>query len=183
MILKTYDVTKIDHLVRPDEFSELTPESNALDIFTDFKKTAPLYIEQALDVLSAEDLMKKTHVKLQLVLHNGDFVGTLAYEDLIGEKIMAHYNHFNRREIPVSDVMIPRSNLRAINFNDVKKAKIKDIIETLRNEGRQHCLVIDEELHHIRGVFSASDIARRLHIPIQIDKVSTFVDIYKAMNE
>ena len=182
MILKTYEINKVDYLITPDENFELTLNSSALDIFTDFKKTAPLVIDQSIDIVTAEDLMKKTHVKLKLVLNDGDFVGTLAYEDLINESTIAQATHMRRADIHVGEVMMPRSHLKAIEFNDVKQAKIRDIVETLKNEGRQHFLVIENAVHHIRGIFSASDIARRLHIPIRIDKTSTFIDIYKALN-
>ena len=182
MILRTCEIDQIVQLITPDENFEITIDSPALDIFTDFKKTAPLVIEQSIDVVTAEDLMKKTHVKLKLVLDHGDFVGTIAYEDLVGEKVMSRVNHIHRADILVSEIMTPRHCLKAIDFNDIQKARVRDIIETLKNEGRQHFLVIDTEGHYIRGIFSASDIARRLHVPINIDRVSTFVDIYKALN-
>lgn len=181
MILKTYDVNNIDHLITPLESFEITLDSPALDIFTDFQKTDPLVIEDSLDVVTAEDLMKKTHVRLKLVLNGEEFVGTLAYGDLIGEKMMALSHHTPRNQILVSDVMTPRSQLKAIAFNDLKRAKIRDVLETLKNEGKQHFLVVEEE-RYIRGILSASDIARRLHVPIDITRVSTFIDIYKALN-
>ncbi|MBA2655766.1 MAG: CBS domain-containing protein [Tatlockia sp.] len=182
MILKTYDLTGIKQLVCPEDNANLTLESPALDIFTDFKQTEPLVVEHTLDIVTAEDLMKKTHVKLKLVLDQGNFVGMLAYEDLIGEKALAHANHLRRSEILVSQIMTPRSSLEAIDYIDVKRAKIKDIVETLKNEGRQHFLVIDGKERYIRGIFSAADIARRLHVPININRVSTFMDIYRALD-
>lgn len=181
MILKTFEIKGIHKLISPDENYELSLESPALDILTDFKKIEPLVIDQSSNLLEAEDLMKKTHVKLKLVLDKGAFVGAISFGDLIGEKAMALANHTPRSEILVSEVMTPRSCLKAIEYKDLRYAKIKDILETLRNEGRQHFLVIDGEEHYIRGIFSASDIARRLHVPIRIDRVSSFVDIYKAL--
>lgn len=181
MILKTWEIASINHLITPDEDYEITLDSPALTIFTDFKLTEPLVIEQSVDLLTAEDLMKKTHVRLKLVMDHGNFVGTLAYADLIGEKAMSRSHHIPRSEIFVSEVMTPRSCLKAIEFADLSHAKIKDLVETLKNEGKQHFLVIDGEDHCIRGIFSATDIARRLHVPINIDRVSTFVDIYKAL--
>lgn len=182
MILKTCDMLKVSHVISPDENYEITLDSPALDIFTDFKKTSPLVIDQSLDVVTAEDLMKKTHVRLKLVLNQGEFVGTLAYEDLISEKVIFRANHIHRADILVSEVMTSKSCLKAIKFSDVERAKIRDIVETLKNQGKQHFLVTDGEEHYIRGIFSASDIARRLHVPINIDRISTFVDIYKALN-
>ena len=183
MILKTREVSSCDHLITPDENFEITLDSPALDIFTDFNKITPLYIEQSMNLVAAQDLMRKTHVKLQLVLENGEFMGALSYEDLISEKAMAYTNHRPRAEIMVSEIMTPKKCLKAIEYEDVKQAKISDIIETLKNEKRRHFLVIDSIKHHIRGMFSASDIARRLHILINIDRVSTFIDIYNALKK
>lgn len=183
MILKTCEVSNCDHLISPDENSGMTLDSPALAIFTDFNKTAPLCIDQSLDLISAQDLMIKTHVKLKLVMNGSEFIGALSFEDLISEKAMALTNHRPRSEIMVNEIMTPKSCLKAIEYNDVKNATIRDVVETLKNEGRRHFLVIDSTAHHIRGIFSASDIARRLHILINIDRVSTFVDIYKALRK
>ncbi len=181
MNLKTCEIANVDHLITPDENYEVNLDSPALDIFTDFKKTAPLVIDQSLDVMTAEDLMKKTHVRLKLVLDGDKFVGTLSYEDLVSEKMMAKTRHVPRADILVAEIMTPKSQLRAIAFDDVKRAKIRDIVEALKNEGKKHFLVVDGAEHYIRGIFSVSDIARRLHVLINIDRVATFVDIYKAL--
>ncbi|KTD23880.1 CBS domain [Legionella lansingensis] len=182
MILTTYEVDEIDYIATPEACREITLDSQALDIFTDFQKTEPLVIDESLDVVTAEDLMKKTHVRLKLVMSDGHFVGTLAYADLVGEKMMALSHHTPRSQILVSDIMTPKDRLKAIRFDDLKRAKVKDVVEALRNEGSQHFLVVDEQGKRIRGIISASDIARRLHVPLDITKVSTFMDIYKVLD-
>jgi DeoR family transcriptional regulator, catabolite repression regulator len=55
------------------------------------------------------------------------------------------------------------------------------VLNTLQHNGEQHCLVIDTDSHHIRGVISASDIASRLHIPVHIEKAPTFLNIFDRM--
>lgn len=180
MILKTYDIKKIDHLITPQDTAAITLNSPALDIFTDFQKTEPLVIESSIDVVAAEELMKKTHVKLKLVIDGQAFLGTLDYADLVGEKMMKLSHHTPRSQILVSEVMTPRGQLKGIAFDDLKRARIHDVVETLKNEGKQHFLVINEM--DIRGILSASDIARRLHVPIDISRASSFIDIYKALN-
>lgn len=47
----------------------------------------------------------------------------------------------------------------------------------------QHCLVTDPENKQIRGVISARDISRRLHIPVDIESPQTFVNIFEAVND
>ena len=43
-------------------------------------------------------------------------------------------------------------------------------------------LVVDSEYKQVRRLISAADIARRLHIPLQIELPTTFVDIFVAVN-
>jgi len=62
----------------------------------------------------------------------------------------------------------------------VKKASISDVIDILQDNGEQHCLMIDREKHHIRGVFSASDISRKLHLPIDIQEKSSFYRVFAS---
>ncbi|KTD17379.1 CBS domain-containing protein [Legionella jordanis] len=182
MILKTYELKEVYYCASPDENFEITLDSPALQIFTDFKKHEPLGIEESTNVVEAEDMMKKTHVKLNLVFNENEFVGTLAYSDLIGEKMMSLSHHTPRNQITVGDVMTRKNQLKAIRFSDLKRARVRDVVETLKNEGKQHFLVLDDTSGSIRGVISSSDIARRLHVPLDINKVSTFMDIYKALN-
>jgi hypothetical protein len=55
-------------------------------------------------------------------------------------------------------------------------------VKALKQKGAQHCLVVDSEQNQIRGLISASGIASRLHIPLQIELPTTFVDIFVAVN-
>ncbi len=91
------------------------------------------------------------------------------YQQLI-EQGMAH------QDITVKDVMVTRDELHAVLFEDIGDATVGCIVDTLKREHRQHFLVMDEQ-PKIRGIFSASDLARRLHIPIDISQAPTFADI------
>ena len=71
---------------------------------------------------------------------------------------------------------------------DVLHARVGDIIETLKHSGRQHALVLDEVpvtgKSMIRGIFSASQIARQLGIiSEQHDLAQTFAQIDQAIRE
>jgi len=41
--------------------------------------------------------------------------------------------------------------------------------------------VVDRSGRQIRGLISASDVARRLHIPILIERIPSFVDIFSSV--
>jgi hypothetical protein len=42
---------------------------------------------------------------------------------------------------------------------------------------------VDEQTHQIRGIVAASDIARRLHVPVKIEHPTSFIDIFDVMNK
>ncbi len=108
-----FSVSNIAHLVQLEEFHELTIESPALEIFTDFKKHIPLTIEGSVPAVDVENLMRKAHVKMKLVVDtSNEFIGTISLEDLDEQhfmmKIAAGYA---RQDIQVSDLMTPKERI------------------------------------------------------------------------
>lgn len=184
-VLSIHNVDKVDHLVFPEEFVNISSESSALEVFTDFKYHNPLVIERDVLLPEAQRLMRKAHVRLKLVVDAaGEFVGTLSLDNLSEERIMRRVaSGIRRDELTVSDMMISRANIMALDYKEVANASIGDIIDVLQNQGEQHCLVVDEDQHHIRGVISAADIARRLHVDIPIVNVapSSFYEVFSAL--
>lgn len=172
-----------DHLVHPEEFNEVTLESPALSIFTDFKQHQPSVIEGDTPAIQAEFLMRKAHVRLKLVVDKSDaLIGTISFNELDEQNFIAHLaKGVGREDIPVRDLMLPRAQVKALSYPELKKASVNDVIEMLKQNHQQHCLVIDPDQHHIRGIISASDIARRLHMPLVIEATPTFVDIFQAV--
>ncbi|MEW6989626.1 CBS domain-containing protein [Colwelliaceae bacterium 6441] len=79
----------------------------------------------------------------------------------------------------VKDLMIPKYQLQAFEFDDLLTTTVEDIVFTLENNKLRHCLVLDSKNHHIRGVISSSDIARKLHINVKIDNEFSFNAIYE----
>lgn len=172
------------HLVHPEEFNEITLDSPALAIFTDFKKHMPLEIEADTTALQAQYLMRKSHVHLKLVVDDSDeLIGIISLSDLDEQKLVMLQNKgIDRELILVRDLMLPRTEIKVLDFKQLLNASIADVVEALKLKGAQHCLVVESEYNQIRGLISASDIARRLHIPLQIELPTTFVDIFVAVN-
>lgn len=88
-----------------------------------------------------------------------------------------------RKNLLVSDFMIPKSKLKVIDFTDLKFAKIGDVISTLKSAGQQHCLVVERSLHKIRGVFSANDIAKRLKLSIDVTTPTSFSSVFEVISK
>jgi len=178
-----FSVSNIAHLVQPEEFHELSAASSALEIFTDFKKHIPLTIEGSVAADDVEVLMRKAHVKMKLVVDaNNEFIGTISLDDLDERHFMTRIAAGDaRHDILVSDLMTPKERIMALCLDDLEHASIGDVIKSLQKQGQQHCLVVDRSGRQIRGLISASDVARRLHIPIRIERVPTFVDIFSSV--
>lgn len=185
--MKNLHLVELDttaHLVQPEEFYEISLDSSAHNIFTDFKKHKPLVIEADTPASDALYIMKKSHVRMQLVVDNNDeMIGTISQNELDEQQFLIQLNKgFDRDLILVRDLMLPRSEIKALDYTLLDNLTISDLIESLQKHGMQHCLVIDSESNQIRGVISATDIARRLHIPLEIQTPKTFADIFVAVN-
>ena len=86
-----------------------------------------------------------------------------------------------REDLLVRDVMTPQEQLDLLNFADVRGAKVGHIVATLQNSGRHHAVVVEVDYkgrQKVRGVFSATQIARQLGVTIQTSQVArTFSEI------
>lgn len=90
--------------------------------------------------------------------------------------------------ITVSEItpfMAPMDQLKAVPIKEVRPARAGDSIITLRARGRAHALVPGSDAQGrqaLAGIFAASQIARRLGVPIQTQEVAcTFAEIEAAL--
>ena len=110
-------------------------------------------------------------------------VGLITATDILGEKPMqvVTARGMRREELVVRDIMTPQQSLQAIGLSDVQRAKVGHIVATLKQSGRQHALVVEEDearSQSVRGLFSATQIARQLGVAIPTSEVArTFAEI------
>lgn len=182
--LHLFDLDLIDHIISPEHFEKTTLTSSAKAIFTDFKANKALVIEGDTPAVDALSLMVKAHVQMKIVVSpNNDFLGIISTTELTERHIIAEVaKGIERHEILVSDLMISRENLHAFDYNELENARVNDIVNALENYGLRHCLVLDREHHHIRGVISSSDIARKLHLAIDIHSKTSFSEIFNVIH-
>jgi CBS-domain-containing membrane protein len=114
-------------------------------------------------------------------------LGIITATDLLGERPrqVLRERAIRQEVVRVRDVMTSASNLDAIAITDVLRAEVGHIVTSLRRSGRQHALVVDTDIsgrHLIRGIFSASQIARQMGISVQATDIDrTFSEIEVAM--
>jgi hypothetical protein len=89
-------------------------------------------------------------------------------------------------DILVRDVMTVQQELEVSKLEDVQKAKVGDILATLKASGRQHAMVVEENADGsqiVRGLFSATQIARQLGITVKTAEVAkVFAEIEAAVS-
>lgn len=183
--IRTLSTASIIEIQQPADIVVPTLHSPATEVFTDFTRQNPLMLEQTTTIADAREMMKRTHVKLKLVIDSNEaFQGVITLEDLMSAKVVQAMEKtgLSRFELTVRQVMTPRSALHAIDFHDFELASIGDIVATMQKYGDQHVLVVDMKRGSIRGIVSANDMARRMHVPIIInERANSFSDICRAV--
>ena len=78
-------------------------------------------------------------------------------------------------DILVRDVMTVQRELEVLKLEDVLKAKVGNILATLKAAGRQHAMVVEvsaDGSQTVRGLFSATQVARQLGVQPKTAEVS-----------
>ena len=174
-------------------------ESPALQAMTDLARVSPATIRPQAPIGGANQFMIARGVRLLLVVDEHENVlGVLTATDILGERGMqvAIERRTKRDELNVADLMTPASGVEVLALSDVEGARVGHVLETLRRSGRQHALVVDQEVipargaldkplrrAMVRGIFSLSQIARQLGVAVQTggEVARTFSEIESAL--
>ncbi|MDP2811187.1 MAG: CBS domain-containing protein [Rhodocyclaceae bacterium] len=164
-------------------------DSPALDVMTDLSRIPPATVEPRDSFDQANQAMILRGVRLLLVtVEGGRVAGVVSARDLLGEKPVrvASARGVRRDELEVRDVMTPLDQMEAMDMADVAAARIGHIIATLEQCGRQHAIVFEKTAdgrQTLRGIFSASQIARQLGVVLTTHEVArTFAEIEAAFS-
>lgn len=183
--IPTVAMTDVDHFVDAEYPAQLGLESPAAWITTDFARRAPLVIEHDVRIDDALYMMKKAHVKAKLVVDSGNrFLGIVSASDLQSHKVLMHATNkaIHRNEVTVGDVMVDKAHLHGFAYQELESATIGDVLYTLQELGEQHILLLDKTMNSLRGMISAADIARALHIPIDItQRAYSFAEVFHVL--
>jgi CBS domain containing-hemolysin-like protein len=163
-------------------------DSPAIEVMTDLERIPPATVEPQSNLAQANQAMILRGVRLLLVTEkNGRITGVVTATDLLGEKPVrvATARGAKREELQVRDVMTPLEDMEAIEMSDVARSEVGHIVATLENCGRQHTLVVDRDVEAgkqtLRGIFSASQIARQLGVEMTTHEFArTFAEIEAA---
>ena len=163
---------------------KVTLDDGATSVMTDLTRVTAIIILPGDTVDEAHRRMIQRGVRLLLVVdQDRKVVGLLTASDILGEKpvLAASGRGLRRQEVMVRDVMTPQENLEVLDMADVRAAKVGHIVATLKKAGRQHAVVVERDVRDhqlVRGLFSATQVARQLGVTIQASEVArTFSEI------
>lgn len=157
----------------------VTVASSALEVMTDLRFIPAATVSAELDIESTNQKMIARGVRALLVVNVlQDVVGIVTSSDLTGTR--------PPNAALVRDIMTGAEHIEVLFLTDVLLARVGDIVATLKDSGRQHALVIEEQSSSgqrlVCGIFSATQIARQLGIPTAKHVLAdTFADIDRAM--
>jgi len=163
---------------------KVTLDDAATSVMTDLTRVTAVIILPGDSVDEAHRQMIQRGVRLLLVVdQDRKVVGLLSASDILGEKpvLAASGGGLRRQEVMVRDVMTPQENLEVLDMAEVRAAKVGHIVATLKKAGRQHAVVVERDARDrqlVRGLFSATQVARQLGVTIQTSEVArTFSEI------
>jgi predicted transcriptional regulator len=159
-------------------------DSAAVQVMTDLSRVPSATIADHASLDLANQSMILRSVRLLLVVGEANRIaGVITSDDILGEKpvLVAQNRHSRRSDLCVADVMVPVENMEALRIEDVMKSSVGNIVATLKAVGRAHALVVgqrEDGKQSLLGIFSASQIARQLGVPIHTHEMArTFAEI------
>jgi CBS-domain-containing membrane protein len=168
---------------------QVVPEKVTLDdaaesVMTDLTRVTAVIILPGDTVDEAHRRMIQRGVRLLLVVdQDRKVVGLITATDILGERpvLTASQRGLRRDEVQVRDIMTPHERLEVLSMADIRAAKVGHVVATLKKAGRQHAIAVDVDAggrQTVRGLFSATQIARQLGAYIQTSEIArTFSEI------
>jgi CBS-domain-containing membrane protein len=141
---------------------------------TDLSRVAAVSTRPNATIDEAHHAMHAHRVRALFVVDDQSSVlGLITATDVLGEKpiLLAQQRGIRHDEVLVHEMMTPADQLEAMELGDVLRARVGDVVASLKRSGRQHALVIEtagdpaSPTCTVRGIFSVTQIARLLGLP------------------
>lgn len=163
---------------------QVGPEEPASRVMTDFRIVTAYTIFPLETIEAARAKMIHRGVRMLLVVDDQNHIlGLITASDLTSEKPMqvVQTQGIRHSDVMVKDIMTPREKLEVLRMEDLQKACVGDIVQTLKSHGRQHALVVEpaeDRGQILRGMFSVSQISRQLGAHVETAGVAgTFAEL------
>lgn len=174
---------------QPPQRPAVTLHSPGITVMTDLTEVRAATTSPEETLRAARQTMIHQGVRLLFVVREMPCVeGLVTAADLEGERplLAAQRRGVTYDELVVADVMTPLAEFDAVDYDELKRCSVADVIATLKAVGRRHLLVAEKAgASHgpwIRGVISHTQIERQLGQPIDVlDLASSFSEIRASL--
>jgi signal-transduction protein with cAMP-binding, CBS, and nucleotidyltransferase domain len=152
--------------------------SPAIDVMTDLKKVTAMGISPCANLDEAAQRMTSSNVHLLFVANQFNHVmGIITSNDLTGGKVVKYMSQVGgkREDVMVRDVMTTQDKIEVLGMEEIKKARVSDVVAVMKHMGRRHALVVDRDFSGaqvICGVFSSVQISTQLGEQIAVSGVA-----------
>jgi CBS domain-containing protein len=167
-------------VVGTQSFKKVDLHSPAIDVMTDLRRVEALTTTEDISIDAAEKMMIDYGVRSLIVVDTDHMItGIITSTDILSDKPMQIIadRGLLHSDLLVRDLMTPAHKIKVIDLQDVMKAQVGHVIETLKQSGRQHALVVDVlENGHQRlcGIFSATQITRQMQMEKALEPATQF---------
>jgi len=168
-ILKTVKLSPSHAYLRSEREPQLIRlDDPAYAVMTDFTQQHPDTISPEEPMDNALNEMKIHGAHLLLVVKNDCVIGVIGSEDILGELpiTILQERRIKRSQILVKMIMTPIEKIAAFNYSELERAKVGNVVITLKSLRTHYALVTSNEQNDqqlLRGIFTTSHISRQLH--------------------
>lgn len=163
-------------------------EDDAVSVLTDFRYIRPFSIAPSVAISEANSKMIACRVRLLFVSSDEQaLLGVITYNDIFSEKPLQYVQEHGGcyEDILVQDIFTPLHRIEALDYNEVLKARVGDIVETYKSSKRQHIVVAEtrpDGTQRVAGLFSSSQLEKLLGIELETGgRAHTFADLERAL--
>ncbi|RUR30141.1 CBS domain-containing protein [Vreelandella andesensis] len=144
---------------------QLTPESPATSVLTDFTQVIPQSVSADTPIDEAHLKMRHGGVRLLFVIDKANrCIGVLTAKEVIGTRrinLAMQQRNLDRKEITADMIMTPWQKLSAMPIEQLNSLTIEDLVLSMERFTEQHLLITEHNLNQplsVRGIISATDI-------------------------
>ena len=146
----------------------IDPADPAILAITDFTRETPITVDEDRPIDAALEDMVRFGVRALLVLRDRRIAGLITSYDIQGERplqFLQNSTYEHHRDVRVGHIMTPWNELLALDWDVVRHARAGTLLETLRQVGRTHLLLIERGADRrslVRGLASRARFERQV---------------------
>lgn len=157
------------------EYPTLSKTDPASRVMVDFCRECAVTVEPHQHLDAALKQMQRAGVRALLVVADGRVSGLITAYDIQGEKPIQfvqssdciHHPQCRHEDVEVADIMTPIEELPTLRMEALISANVGNVLETFRQTGHTHLLVMEASSTGeagVRGLVSRAQVERQLGI-------------------